>query len=152
MLCIDQVTDLVGSVIWALTLGWLGYFFALKSGRIVELAAKASSVLLALIAIAGLVSYVSMKYARRRKFLNELRLARITPRELKQKLRHYEPVTIVDLRHSLDFLPEPYTIPVQFEFQWRSSRGERKRFHATPKSCSIALVPTKPAARQLLRG
>ena len=33
------------------------------------------------------------------------------PRELKKKLDRHEPVTIVDLRHSHDFLPEPYTIP-----------------------------------------
>ena len=38
-------------------------------------------------------------------------MARITASELKQKLDKNEPVTIIDLRHSLDFLPDPYTIP-----------------------------------------
>jgi rhodanese-related sulfurtransferase len=38
-------------------------------------------------------------------------MARITPEELKQKLDAQEQVAIVDLRHALDFLPEPYTIP-----------------------------------------
>ncbi len=38
-------------------------------------------------------------------------MARIIPTELKQKLDMHEAVTIVDLRHSLDFLPEPYIIP-----------------------------------------
>jgi len=135
------LTDLVGSVIWALTLEWLGYFFALKFGRIVELAAKASSVLLALIAIAGLVSYVSMKYARRRRFLNELRMARITPRELKQKLDHHEPVTIVDLRHSLDFLPEPYTIPGSIRIPMEELERRTKEI---PCNAEIVLYCTCP--------
>jgi rhodanese-related sulfurtransferase len=51
------------------------------------------------------------KFLRRRAFLRALRIARITPEELKQQLDSHEPLAIVDLRHPLDFLPEPCTIP-----------------------------------------
>jgi hypothetical protein len=45
------------------------------------------------------------KHARRQKFLRDLQIARISPEELKQKLDQHEAVTVIDLRHSLDFLP-----------------------------------------------
>jgi rhodanese-related sulfurtransferase len=56
-------------------------------------------------------AYLVRKHLHRQRFLRALRMARITPTELKQKLDMHEAVTIVDLRHSLDFLPEPYIIP-----------------------------------------
>jgi rhodanese-related sulfurtransferase len=43
--------------------------------------------------------------------LHELRIARITVDELKEKLDAGEEVAIVDLRHSLDFEASPETIP-----------------------------------------
>ncbi len=36
---------------------------------------------------------------------------RITPEELKDKLDAGETLTIIDLRHPLDLLPDPHTLP-----------------------------------------
>jgi len=47
----------------------------------------------------------------RRKFLRDLRISRITVDELKRKLDDGENLSIVDLRHSLDFAADPETIP-----------------------------------------
>jgi rhodanese-related sulfurtransferase len=46
--------------------------------------------------------------------LCELRIARITVEELKQKLDAGEDLVIVDLRHSVDFEADPQTIPGAF--------------------------------------
>src|SRR5438874_2170608 len=46
----------------------------------------------------------------RRRFLRKLKIARITPEELKRRLDAREDVVIVDLRHSLEFDAEPQTI------------------------------------------
>ncbi len=67
--------------------------------------------LLVLIAIAGLAAGLIRRHLRRRQFLRDLLAACITPAELKQRLDSHEPITVLDLRHSLDFLAEPYTIP-----------------------------------------
>ena len=50
----------------------------------------------------------------RRKFLRDLRIARITPEELKTKLDTREQIVIVDLRHAIDFEADPETIPGAF--------------------------------------
>ena len=36
---------------------------------------------------------------------------RITPQDLKDKLAAGEKLTIIDLRHPLDLLPDPHTLP-----------------------------------------
>ena len=43
--------------------------------------------------------------------LRSLRVNRISPEELKQRIDAGEEVTIVDLRHSMDFEADPTTIP-----------------------------------------
>ena len=48
---------------------------------------------------------------RRRRFLRELIKARLEPEDLKKQLDAGEPVYIVDLRHPLELLPDPFTLP-----------------------------------------
>ncbi len=57
------------------------------------------------------LAYAVKTHIRRHRFVNQLRMARITPDELKHRLDTNKDLVIVDLRHALDFLPEPYTIP-----------------------------------------
>jgi len=59
-------------------------------------------------------SYVAYKFIARQRFLRELRIARITPEELKKKIDAGEDLVIVDLRHSMDFEADPHTIPGAF--------------------------------------
>jgi hypothetical protein len=66
---------------------------------------------LLLLVSGGLSLYVLRKYFLRRRFLRELSVARIKPEELKQKLDSGEDVTIIDVRHALDFEADPYVIP-----------------------------------------
>ena len=54
--------------------------------------------------------YIGWKWQNRQRFLRNLRVARITPEELKQRLDAREDLIVVDLRHSLEFDAEPQTI------------------------------------------
>jgi rhodanese-related sulfurtransferase len=61
--------------------------------------------------VLAFAAYIGRKYLQRRRFLNELRIAKITPDELFAKLSAGEDLVIVDLRHAMDFEAEPATIP-----------------------------------------
>jgi Rhodanese-like domain len=66
---------------------------------------------LLVVVVGALAAYIGYKFVARQRFLRELRIARITVDELKEKIDAGEQVTIVDLRHSMDFEAEPETIP-----------------------------------------
>jgi rhodanese-related sulfurtransferase len=66
---------------------------------------------LLVILLAGFAGYILWKFYNRKKFLRKLKIARITPEELKEKMDAGEDVIIVDLRHTLDFEAQPESIP-----------------------------------------
>jgi membrane protein DedA with SNARE-associated domain len=104
------IYDLAGVVLWAGLWGGLGYAF---SDAIEAVALRVSALgRTAGLAVAGaLVGYVLLKYLRRRLFLRRLRIARISPEDLKRKLDAGEDVAIIDLRSALDVAATPYAIP-----------------------------------------
>ncbi len=105
--------DGLGALLWVSTFLGLGYAFSEQIERIAQ-----SLRLLggwALVLVVGLLAaYIAYKIIARKKFMRDLRIARITPDELKQKLDSGEQLAIVDLRHSLDFEADPETIPGAF--------------------------------------
>jgi membrane protein DedA with SNARE-associated domain len=105
--------DALGASLWAATFLGLGYVF---SGQIEDIAKHAASLggWLGVILLGALAAYLAYKFIARRRFLRELRIARITVEELKHKLDAGEDLVIVDLRHSLDFEADPETIPGAF--------------------------------------
>ena len=64
-----------------------------------------------LLTICGIAAYISWKIRRRQKFLADLRIAKVTPEELLQMIKDELRPFIVDLRHPLDILPDPRTLP-----------------------------------------
>jgi membrane protein DedA with SNARE-associated domain len=104
------VFDLLGSLLWLGTYLSLGYLFSGEIERVAQHAAALGSWLVVLL-VSALASYILYKFLARRKFLRDLRISRISVDELKQKLDAGESVSIVDLRHSLDFEADPETIP-----------------------------------------
>lgn len=146
------VADAVGVLLWAIGFELLGFVFSRQLEILVLYVLQAGSVLLLIVLIGGFAAYLVRKRARRRRFLRELRVARITPEELKQKLDNHEPVTIIDLRHSLDFLPEPYMIPGAIripleELEKRQSEIPRDRevvlYCTCPNEASSAMTTKK---------
>jgi membrane protein DedA with SNARE-associated domain len=102
--------DGLGTLVWAGTFLGLGYAF---SGEIELVAARAESMrgwALAAV-IGGLACYIAYKFIARRRFLRELRIARIGVDELKARIDSGEGLVIVDLRHALDVAADPETIP-----------------------------------------
>ena len=59
----------------------------------------------------GTIAILGWRFSQRRKFLTDLRLARLEPKEVMALLERGEKPYIVDLRHPLDFLPDPRLIP-----------------------------------------
>src|SRR5437667_4279 len=101
--------DAIGSMLWAGVFLAIGYVFAGQIERVAAQLASLGGWLLVLFA-GALGTYIAYKFVARQRFLRELRIARITVDELKEKIDAGEQVTIVDLRHSLDFEAEPETI------------------------------------------
>jgi membrane protein DedA with SNARE-associated domain/rhodanese-related sulfurtransferase len=102
--------DVLGALLWSSSFMIAGYAFSGELERIAARAAYLGTWLLVLV-LAAFVGYIGWKYYNRRKFLRKLRIARITPEELKGKIDAGEDVIIVDLRHALDFQAQPETIP-----------------------------------------
>jgi rhodanese-related sulfurtransferase len=67
-----------------------------------------SAATLFVLAVLGLLAYRVWK---QQAFLKQVRTARLEPEELKRMLDSGNPVFIVDLRHPLDYLPDPRVLP-----------------------------------------
>ena len=102
--------DGVGAAIWAGAFAGLGLLFSDQLERLAGQAARLGAWLAAVL-LGGLFAYLLWKYINRQRFLRRLRIARITPEDLRRKLDEGEDVMIVDLRHSMDFEAEPHVIP-----------------------------------------
>ncbi len=135
------VVDVVGILIWASSFELLGFAFAGQLERVAAYAWRMSAFLLAAMIIAALAAVLVRKHLRRQRFLRDLRMARISPEELKNKLDRHEPVTVIDLRHSLDFLPEPYTIPGALRIPMEDLD---KRNREIPREEEVVLCCTVP--------
>jgi membrane protein DedA with SNARE-associated domain/rhodanese-related sulfurtransferase len=99
----------VGSIVWLavlLTSGYLSMLTVDWFGLFVITAPWAISVALVVSVVLAVHSYW-----KRRQFLKTLRMARISPEELFRQVEAGEEPVIVDLRHPLDFLAAPRTLP-----------------------------------------
>ena len=102
--------DGLGACLWAgLYLG-LGYLFSDQIEEVTLYAGRLGISLVGLV-FGCFAAYIVWKYIQRQRFLHQLRMARITPEELKQKLDVGEVVMVLDVRHPLEFAAEPQTIP-----------------------------------------
>ena len=107
--------DALGALFWAGSYLLGGFLFSNQLERIGRWIGTLGGWTVVL-ALASLAAYIVFKLYARRKFLRELRISRITVDELKEKIDAGEEVTIVDLRHSLDFEADPETIPGALHF------------------------------------
>jgi len=104
------VYDTCGALLWAGTFVGLGFAFSHQLERVAQYAMRFGEMLIFLL-VSALAAYILFKYIQRRRFLRDLRVARITPEELKRMLDAGENIQIVDLRHSVEFEADPLTIP-----------------------------------------
>ncbi len=102
--------DAAGALLWAGAFAGTGFIFSTQLDRVAVYAQRLGSGLLVLL-VAGLAAYIAFKYYQRRRFIRGLRIARITPEELKQKLDAGEDIMVVDLRHSVEVENDNVRVP-----------------------------------------
>jgi len=94
--------DAAGALLWGGAYLGLGFAFSDRLEALVLRLVAVGHGLTSLV-VALLAAYVIVKFVKRRRFLHSLRLARIAPDELKQRLDAGEDVFVVDLRSERDF-------------------------------------------------
>jgi membrane protein DedA with SNARE-associated domain len=102
--------DALGALLWAGSFTALGFVLSDQLERVADYALRFGTSLVVLV-VGGLGGFIAWKYHERRKFMRGLRVARMSPTELKRMMDAGEEVVIVDLRHSLDFEVAPEKIP-----------------------------------------
>ena len=133
--------DGIGAFLWVGALLGAGRLFgdALKRDpSLLNWVGRFSGVLLVL----GILGFFIGRLVRRRRFLRKLVASRLEPEELKRQMDAGEPVFIVDLRHPLELLPDPFTLPGALHF---SPETLTKRVHEIPRDRDIILYCTCPS-------
>jgi membrane protein DedA with SNARE-associated domain len=100
----------IGAVLWSAVFLGVGYALHNQLDYAFGLVSEFGTGFAILIG-GSLVGYVAWKFAMRQIFLRQLRIARISPSELKGMLDEGHEVAIVDLRHAFEIELAPYAIP-----------------------------------------
>ena len=104
------VFSFTGGLLWTLAYVFLGFLFSRQLDRVARDAHMLGGGLLVLYGSA-VVAYVLYRWRERERFLKQVKGDRITPDELKHQLEAGEHPVIIDLRHPLDVLSNPLTLP-----------------------------------------
>ena len=100
----------LGGLLWSGSFILIGYFFSSQLERIGYFSERLGNGALVLFALA-FTTYLLRRYQQRRAFIQQLMRERIEPEAVRDMLDRGEPVYILDLRHALDFLAYPQTLP-----------------------------------------
>jgi membrane protein DedA with SNARE-associated domain/rhodanese-related sulfurtransferase len=133
--------DGIGAAAWVGALLAAGRFFGdllKRDPRLLDWAGKFSGALL----VVGVLVFFVGRVVRRRMVLKKLVAARLEPEELMQQLDGGESVYIVDLRHPLELLTDPFTLPGALHF---SPDSLAARHNEIPRDRDIVLYCTCPS-------
>jgi rhodanese-related sulfurtransferase len=133
--------DGIGATLWLGALLAVGRLFGdalRRDPSLLDWAGRFSGALLVL----GILGFLVGRVVRRRMVLKQLVAARLEPEELKKQLDAGEPVYIVDLRHPLELLPDPFTLPGALHF---SPDALAARHLEIPRDRDIVLYCTCPS-------
>lgn len=135
------VFDGIGAMLWVGGLLAAGRFFGdllKRDPSLLNWVGRFSGALLVL----GILVFLAGRVYRNQMSLKKLAAARLDPAELKRQLESGEPVFIVDLRHPLELLPEPFTLPGARHI---SPESLTTRHHEIPRDRDIVLYCTCPS-------
>lgn len=104
------VLNSLGAVIFAIVSVLPGYFFGRQIENLLALMAESGRWLLIGCGVL-FAAYLAIKYARRAQFVRFLRVARISPDELKGQLDKGDDIVILDLRLPLHYALAPEILP-----------------------------------------
>jgi len=133
--------DAMGATLWICTLLGAGRLFgdALKKDpSLLNWVGRFSGALL----ILGILGFFAMRLVRRRRFLRKLVRSRLEPVDLKRQLEAGEPVFIVDLRHPLELMTDPFVLPGALHL---SPDALTDRVHEIPRDRDVILYCTCPS-------
>ncbi len=133
--------DGIGATLWVGALLGAGRLFgdALKRDpSLLNWVGRFSGLLLFL----GVLGFFLNRLYRRRSFMKKLVQSRLEPEVLKTQLEAGEAVYIVDLRHPLELMTDPFTLPGAMHF---SPEALAARIHEIPRDRDIVLYCTCPS-------
>ncbi|MGQ0666099.1 MAG: rhodanese-like domain-containing protein [Nitrospiraceae bacterium] len=132
--------DVAGALIWAGVSAGVGALFSNQLEQLAQLFAQAGGWLIAMLSIcfAGFIGY---KFYHRQKFLRDLRIAKISVEELKQRLDTGDAIAVVDVRHPLALELDPEMIPGALNFTMEEIEH---RHHEIPRDRDIILYCSCP--------
>jgi membrane protein DedA with SNARE-associated domain len=133
--------DAIGGALWTGALLACGRFFGdllKRDPNMLNWAGRFSGALL----LVGIIGFFLGRLYRRRMVLKRLAAARLEPEELKRLLDAGERVYIVDLRHPLELLPDPFTLPGALHF---SPDDLTARHLEIPRDRDVVLYCTCPS-------
>ena len=102
--------DIPGALFWSLIFVVPGYLLHDQIDSAFDLVSNLGVGLLSLF-VSLLVVYAGWKYFVRQRFLRSLRIARMTPEDLKRKIDGGEDVSVIDLRSTIALEYQPAQIP-----------------------------------------
>jgi membrane protein DedA with SNARE-associated domain/rhodanese-related sulfurtransferase len=133
--------DTIGACLWVGTMMVIGRFFGDLLNRnpsLLQWVGRFSGALL----ILGIAAFILVRLWRRHAVLKELAAARLEPEELKRQLDSGEEAYIVDLRHPLELLADPFTLPGAIHF---SPDALAARHEEIPRDRDVVLYCTCPS-------
>jgi membrane protein DedA with SNARE-associated domain/rhodanese-related sulfurtransferase len=133
--------DGIGASLWVCTMLICGRCFGDLLNRdpsLLDWAGRFSGALL----ILGVVGFLVARIWRRSIVLKKLAASRLEPEELKRQLDAGEGVFIVDLRHPLELVPDPFKLPGAVHF---SPDALTNRHHEIPRDRDVVLYCTCPS-------
>jgi membrane protein DedA with SNARE-associated domain/rhodanese-related sulfurtransferase len=143
--------DAAGALLWSLSAALVGRFFGDFLKHHPEVLGEVGH-FAGLLFVLLLIGFFCYRVYRQRAFLRQIRGAKIEPEDLKAMLDRGDDVYIIDLRHPLDYLPDPRRLPgaVLFKPDTLVAEGDR-----IPRDRDIVLYCTCPSdatsARTALR-
>jgi len=133
--------DGIGALLWQTSLLVAGRLFGdllKRDPSLLDWAGRFGGALL----ILGVLGFFVGRVYRRRVVLRKLVAARLEPEELKRQLDAGETVYIVDLRHPLELVPDPFTLPGALHFSPDTLAARHKEI---PRDRDVVLFCSCPS-------
>jgi membrane protein DedA with SNARE-associated domain/rhodanese-related sulfurtransferase len=133
--------DGLGSIFWVGAAMVCGRFFGdllKRNPSVLDWVGRFSGALL----ILGVIAFFIGRLVRRRMVLKSLVASRLEPEELKRQLDAGEEVCIIDLRHPLELVPDPFTLPGARHFSPDSLAARQSEI---PRDRDVVLYCTCPS-------
>ena len=131
--------DGLAAILWSGAWVGVGYVFSDALERVAAQAARLGHYAILIIG-AALASYIAFKFIQRQRFLRSLRIARITPDELKRRLDAGDGnLVVIDTRSALEVDTAPYAIRGAM---WIAAEEIDRRHLEVPRDREIVLYCT----------